>query len=54
MKAENDKIVLESRREIEILQNTLEIACASGNCNDEEKEVAKTLSAMLDTMWYSW
>lgn len=54
MKKDMDKIVLESRREVDLLQNVAEIAFACGNCNNEEKEVAKKLSALLEEMYYSW
>lgn len=49
-----DKIILESRREVDVLQNVVEIAFACGDCNDEEKEVAKKLSALLEDMYMSW
>lgn len=54
MKKDMDKIIIESRNEIELLQNVCEIAFASGDCNDEEKEVAKKLSELLEGMYYSW
>lgn len=50
MKCENDRIIFESRREIEKLQDVCEIAIACGDCNEEEKEIAKKLSELLDTM----
>lgn len=54
MKKDLDKIILESRSEISLLQNVLDIAINSGKCSDEEKEAAKELSELLETMWYSW
>ena len=47
-------IEFESRREVDVLQNVVEIAIADGHLNDEEKEVAKQLSAMLEEMYLSW
>lgn len=54
MKKDMDKIIFESRTEIELLQNALEIAYASDSCNDDEKKIAKEMSGLLDSMWYSW
>lgn len=54
MKKDMDKIILENRNEISLLQNALEIAIASGDCNDEEKKVATELSGLLESMYYSW
>ncbi|MFV0464648.1 MAG: hypothetical protein ACK5ML_01135 [Lachnospiraceae bacterium] len=54
MKKDMDKIILESRLEIDLLQNVVEIAYACGDCNDEEKAIAKKLSALLDEMYYSF
>lgn len=56
MKTENDTIILESRNEVSLLQNICEgfIALSKSQIEDEEKELAKQLSAMLDAMWYSW
>lgn len=53
MKRDMDKIILESRREVSILQNTIEKAYASKDSKDEERELAKELSALLDEMYYS-
>ena len=47
-------IEFESRREVDVLQNVLEIAISDGNLNDEEREVAKQLSAMLEEMYMAW
>lgn len=54
MKADGDKIILESRREIDVLQNAIEIAYASEDSNDDEKAIAKRLSELLEGMHYSW
>lgn len=56
MKAENGSIVLESRDEVSLLQNVCEgfLALSKSMVEDEEKELAKELSALLDAMWYSW
>lgn len=54
MKHENDKIIIESRREVDILQNVVEIAFASGDCNEEEKALAKRISEICEAMYYSW
>ena len=54
MKADGDKIILESRREIDLLQNSIEIAFASKDANEDEKAVAKELSGLLESMYYSW
>lgn len=54
MKRDMDKIVLESRREAELLQNAIEIAYASECCTDEEKKVSKELSALLEAIYLSW
>lgn len=54
MQGNMDKIVLESRNEVSLLQNVIEIAIATQNLNEDEKEVAKKASAILDSMWYSW
>ena len=54
MKLDMDKIVFESRNEISVLQNALEIAWASEDSNDDEKAIAKEMSALLDAMYISW
>lgn len=54
MKSEMDKIIIESRKEVSLLQNVVEIALASDDCNEEEKAVAKRISELLESMWYSW
>lgn len=54
MRSDMDKIILESRDEVAKLQDVCEIAIACGDCNDEEKETAKKLSALLESMYYSW
>lgn len=54
MKADGDKIILESRREVDVLQNAIEIAYASKDSNEEEKALAKKLSELLEGMYYSW
>ena len=47
-------IEFESRREVDVLQNVLEIAIADGNLNDDEKALATELSAILEEMYLSW
>ena len=54
MKKDMANIEFESRREVDVLQNVIEIAIADGNLNDDEKEVATKLSAMLEEMYISW
>lgn len=54
MKVDMDKIQFESRQEVSLAQNALEIAIASGDCNEDEVKTAKELSALLDAMWYNW
>lgn len=54
MKKEMDRIIIESREEISLLQNALEIAIASGKCNEDEEEVAREASQLLESMWYAW
>ena len=47
-------IEFESRREVDVLQNVIEIAIADGHLNEEELEVAKRTSAVLEAMYLSW
>lgn len=54
MKCENDRIIFESRREIEKLQDVCEIAIACGDCNEEEKKIAEKLSELLESIYLSW
>lgn len=55
MKLNMDSIQLESRREAELLQNVLEIALADFKClTDEECDIAKEASKLLESMWLSW
>lgn len=54
MRKDMDKIVLESRNEVSLLQNVIEIAIATEDLNEDEKEIAKITSALLESMWYSW
>lgn len=56
MKVENGTITLESRTEVELLQNVCEgfLALSKSAVEDEEKKLAKELSAKLEAMWYGW
>jgi hypothetical protein len=49
-----DKIVLESRNEVALLWNVADAAFHSDDCSSEEKEAAKRLSELLESMYYSW
>lgn len=50
MFCEIDKIIMENRQEIELLQNVVEIAYSSSCITDEEKFVAKRCSELLEVM----
>ena len=54
MKQDMDKVVLESRTEIDLLKNVADKAIASVQLAEKEKEVAEKLSAILDAMYISW
>lgn len=56
MKKDMDKIIIESREEIDLLQNICEGFYALSKCSgeDKERELAKKLSSMLDDMYMSW
>lgn len=54
MRSDSDKIIFESRHEVAKLQDVCEIAFACGDCNEEEKEIAKKLSELLEAMYLSW
>ncbi len=54
MKQEMASLEFESRREIDLLQNVIEIAIADGNLNDEEEKIAKKASAILESIYLSW
>lgn len=56
MKKDMDKIVLESRQEIELLQNICEsfYAFSKAPGEEDEREIAKKLSALLEGMYLSW
>jgi hypothetical protein len=47
------QIILESRLEGELFQNVLECAIACGDCLDDEKELARKASAMLEEMLWN-
>lgn len=47
-------IEFESRREVDVLQNVIEKAIANGKLNEEELEVAKKASAVLEAIYLSW
>lgn len=54
MKSNMDKITLESREEISLLQNVLEKAIETNTLTSDEKKVAEKAFDLLDGMWYSW
>ena len=53
MKTEGDKIVIESREEIDELQNALE-SFLKENPEAKERETVERLNSILESMWYSW
>ena len=56
MRVENDSVIFESRAEAELLQNIceafLDISKSAGE--DEERQLARELSAIAEAMWRSW
>ena len=56
MRREADKIVLESRREVDILQDVLEIYIATSKSvgEEEHRAVAGEAAALLDAMYREW
>ncbi len=56
MKKDMDKLVFESRREVDLMQNICEgfIALSKSAVEDEEKELARQVSALLEEMYLSW
>ena len=54
MKKNMGSIEFESRREVDVLQNVLEIAIADGHLNNDEVKLATILSSMLEEMYISW
>lgn len=56
MKVERDSIIIESRREIETLQDILETFISVSVCagEEEDRKLAKELSGKLEGMMYSW
>lgn len=54
MYCEADKIVMENRQEVELLQNVVEIAFSSNCCTDEERNIAKRCSELLEIIHMSW
>lgn len=56
MKMQDDKLIFESRDEIDLMQNICEgfIALSKSQVEDEEKELAKQISGFMDAMYMSW
>lgn len=52
MKVNGDKIIIESRKEIELLQKALQIA--KEQSDGEIKQITNQIYELLDSMWYSW
>lgn len=51
MKAEKYKIILENIREVDYLQNVIEIAIATDQLTDDEKEIAIKTSGILEELY---
>lgn len=54
MKRDMGNMVFESRTEVELLWNALEIAIADNHLTDDEAETAKEACRLLEAMDYEW
>lgn len=54
MKLEDGKIVLETRTDIDLMQNMIELLNEKGNIGKKEEEMLKQLNRELEALWYSW
>lgn len=54
MKLENDRIVIESRSEISLLQDMIEKYVKSEKMDESDKQGLEKIKEQLDGLWYSW
>lgn len=54
MKLENDRIVIESRSEIGLLQDMIEKYIESEKMDENDKQELEEIKGQLDGLWYSW
>lgn len=56
MRKDGDKLVFESRREVDLMQNICDgfLALSKSMVEDEEKELAKLAAVLLEEMYLSW
>ena len=54
MKLQDGKIILETRTDIDLVQNMIELLNEKGNIGKKEEEMLKQLNRELEALWYSW
>ena len=54
MKLQDGKIILETRTDIDLMQNMIELLNEKGNLGKKEEEMLKQLNRELEALWYSW
>ena len=54
MKLQDGKIILETRTDIDLMQNMIELLNEKGNIGKKEEEMLKQLNRELEALWYSW
>ena len=54
MKVVDCSIEMESRKDIDVLQNMIDLYLENTKLYEEEKEAFLKLKNQLETMWYEW
>ena len=54
MKLQDGKIILETRTDIDLMQNMIELLNEKGNVGKKEEKMLKQLNRELEALWYSW